>query len=170
MKTTTRQLVAGALMAALCCIMTALPKISLGLGYVHMGDMVVFLCAFLPGGWIGVLAAGIGSALADLIAGFPEFIVPTFIIKALMALVLGLIASKSKPLGWRTIFGMLIGAIIMIGGYFTYEYWWRGLKETAFFTAIIGNVIQAGFGVVAGYIVLIALEKTGLIKKYHTMK
>lgn len=170
MKTTTRQLVAGALMAALCCIMTALPKIPLGLGYVHMGDMVVFLCAFLPGGWIGVLAAGVGSALADLFAGYPDFILPTFIIKSVMALCVLLIANKEKPLGFRTIAGMLAGSVIMIGGYLAFEVLRYGSAEVAFLSAIMGNVLQAAFGIVAAYLVLIPLAKTGLIKKYHTMK
>lgn len=167
MKISTRRLVAGALMAALCCVATAFPKIPVGLGYVHAGDMMVFICAFLPGGWIGMIAAGLGSALADLIAGYPDFIIPTFIIKALMAAAVILIANKHKPLGFRTFIGMLVGSIIMIGGYFLYELLRLGLAETAFLSAILGNVLQAGFGIVAAYIILAALDKTKLLSKYQ---
>lgn len=157
-------------MMALCCVMTALPKIPLGLGYVHMGDMVVFLCAFLPGGWVGVAAAGLGSALADLLAGYPDFVLPTLIIKALMALSVYLIANKDKPLGLRTIAGMLVGSVVMIGGYLAYEVLRYGSAEVAFLSAITGNVLQAGFGIVASYLVLIPLTKTGLVKQYRTLK
>lgn len=170
MKISTKKLVAGALMAALCCVMTALPKIPLGLGYVHMGDMAVFLCAFLPGGWVGALAAGVGSALADLFAGYPDFILPTFVIKALMAFCVIWIANAEKPLGWRTILGMLAGSAVMIGGYLLYEVLRYGSAEVAFFSAIVGNAVQAAFGIAAAYIVLIPLTKTGLVKKYYNTK
>ena len=61
-----------------------------GGGYFNLGDVVIIFSG-LFGGWkAGLIAGGIGSALADLI-GFPVFAPITLIIKGLEGLVAGLV-------------------------------------------------------------------------------
>ena len=54
-------------------------------GYVHLGDCFVLLAGLLLGPVYGGLAAGIGSALADLLAGYVVWVPGTFMIKFLTA-------------------------------------------------------------------------------------
>lgn len=91
MKTTTKQITYSGLMAALTFISTSIltfPSPFTG-GYIHMGDALVLSCGVVLGKKYGALAAGIGSALADLYLGYASWALPTFIIKALMAFIIG---------------------------------------------------------------------------------
>ena len=56
-------------------------------GYINLGDTIVNIAAWMLGPFYGAAAAGIGSALADLLAGYTVYVPATLIIKALMAVV-----------------------------------------------------------------------------------
>ena len=67
----TRIIILAALMAALTCIGTMIIKVPTPTnGYIHPGDGFVLLSGLLLGPIYGSLAAGIGSALSDLITGY----------------------------------------------------------------------------------------------------
>ena len=85
-KSTTKKLVMTALFTALTMVSTMLIRIPLPMGYVHLGDAFVLLSAFILGPIWGTIAAGVGSALADVI-GYIAYAPATLIIKALMAFV-----------------------------------------------------------------------------------
>ena len=58
----TKKLVLAALMCALTCVATMVIRIPTPtMGYIHPGDALVLLCAFLLGPVPGALAAGICS-------------------------------------------------------------------------------------------------------------
>ena len=68
----------------------------------------------------GAFAGGVGSALADLLAGYPHYIVGTLIIKALMAVIAALAyQTLGKKNGYL---GRLVGGVLaelwMVLGYF----------------------------------------------------
>ena len=84
-KFTTQEIVFTALMTALVFVATYLPHIPIPLGYAHLGDAVIFLLALLAPRRAALFAACIGSALADLLGGFALWIVPTLVIKLVMA-------------------------------------------------------------------------------------
>mgnify|MGYP001774926226 FL=1 len=68
---TLKKLVFAALFAALSCVATMVIKIPTPTGgYIHAGDAVVLLSAFLLGPWWGAAAAGLGSCLADILSGY----------------------------------------------------------------------------------------------------
>lgn len=75
-------------MAALVFVMTYFPKIPVPVtgGYVHLGDGAIFLSVLLLGP-LGIPAAAVGSMLSDLIGGYMVYVLPTFLIKGLVALV-----------------------------------------------------------------------------------
>ena len=92
MKTKTLKLTMTSLFAALICVATLIIRITtMGNGYIHLGDAFVVLSGILLGPVSGALAAGIGSAFADVFAGYIQYAVATFIIKALMAMISGLL-------------------------------------------------------------------------------
>lgn len=88
-KTKTRNIVLTAVFAAFICIsIVFLPRIPTGFneGYIHLGDIVIYLAAtFLPLPY-GMAAAAIGGGLADIMAGAAVWTLPTIIIKAAMAM------------------------------------------------------------------------------------
>ncbi len=110
-----------AMMTALICIMTAVPRIPIPLGYAHLGDAFIVLTVLFVGRREGIWAAGIGSALADLIGGFPIWIVPTLIIKAIMAGILGKIAYDNEGechiFSARCMIGVVLCMAWMVLGY-----------------------------------------------------
>ncbi|MDD5795325.1 MAG: ECF transporter S component [Oscillospiraceae bacterium] len=74
-----------AMFAAIVTVATAFIKIPSALGYAHPGDSMVYLAACVLPGPYGIIASSIGGAMADLISGYPQWILPTFIIKGLNA-------------------------------------------------------------------------------------
>ncbi len=77
-----KKTVFSALFAALICVATMLLKIPIpAFGYIHPGDGLVLLAGIFLGPMWGGLAAGFGSALADLISGYGIYVPATFFIK-----------------------------------------------------------------------------------------
>ena len=76
----------GGMMASLVFVATYFFKlpVSITQGYIHLGDGFILLGASLLG-WASIPAAAIGSALADLLGGYTLYILPTFVIKGLVA-------------------------------------------------------------------------------------
>ena len=72
--------------AALACVATMVIKIPSPLGgYINLGDCIVLLAGWMLSPIYGLLAAGLGSALADILSGYVAYAPMTFVIKALMA-------------------------------------------------------------------------------------
>ena len=86
-KNTTQRIVMAAMLVALTTVATMIVKIPSPLkGYINIGDCVVLLAGWSLSPLYGFLAAGIGSALADLFSGYIVYAPATFLIKGLMAL------------------------------------------------------------------------------------
>lgn len=170
MKITTKKLVAAGLMAALITVGTMIISVPTPTkGYIHIGDSLVYLSGILLGPVIGGLAAGIGSLLSDLFLGYAVYAVPTFIIKALDAVVVGTIylkftneeSSLTKKMA-SYILAFVFGGAIMAFGYLIFESFLYGfLPATA---GLAGNIVQAIGGGIIGFPLLVALEKAGLRK------
>ncbi len=159
---TIKKLVFAALFAALSCVATMVIRIPTPIGgYIHAGDAVVLLSAFLLGPWWGAAAAGLGSGLADLLAGYGQFVPGTFAIKFIVALLGGLLLNckfiRSLPV--RAIVAGLVGEIFMVLGYLAYEALILGYGAAAV-GGVPMNCIQGAFGVIAGTALFLALSKT----------
>lgn len=107
---------------ALVCLTTMFIQIPIPLGYMHLGNSCILLCSIFFGRKNGLLAGGIGSALADLLTGFVIWAIPTLIIKSIMGWVVASIARDEeghfKLNSSRTIIASITAMIIMVGGYF----------------------------------------------------
>lgn len=133
-------------------------------GYVNAGDALVILGAFLLGpGW-GALAAGLGAALADVFLGFFIYAPATLVIKGLMALVAGVLISRAKKKRKLVpaIFGAVLAEIIMVGGYFLYEWILYGFGGAV--GSLVGNGTQAVFGAAAGIALYFALTRINYVR------
>ncbi|MDR0853112.1 MAG: ECF transporter S component [Clostridiales Family XIII bacterium] len=123
-KEKTKKLVITAMFAALIFVITFLVRIPLpfaGSGYLNIGDVMIYLAAYILGGPLTAVAAALGSSLADLSSGYVAYMLPTFIIKGAMGLAAGTIHARSKTLPCYLI-GNTVAGIIMVAGYFIFEY------------------------------------------------
>ena len=137
-------------------------------GYVNAGDALVILSAFILGpGW-GAFAAGFGSALADILAGYAIYAPATLIIKALMALVAASVlkrAKKQKSLK-HSVIGGILAELVMITGYYLFTAIFMTGSYTAALAEIPGNAVQAVFGIVVGTSLFYALMRIPYVREH----
>ena len=120
-----RKLVLSALMAALCTVMTMVIQVPSPMqGYVNLGDCAVLISAWMLGPLYGGAAAGIGSALADLLSGYAHYVPGTFAIKFLMAAAAALILrAMTKKTPSAMLAGQVAGGVaakvldVIVNGY-----------------------------------------------------
>ena len=80
-------------------------------GYVNLGDGIVLLSAWVLPLPYGIVAAGLGSALADLFSGYTVYAPATFVIKALMAAVPSLVNIPANAV--QAVAGIIIGVVLI---------------------------------------------------------
>ena len=152
----------AALMAALCCVATMIVKIPSPLkGYVNLGDCIVLLSGWILSPAYAFLAAGLGSALADVFSGYIIYAPATFVIKGLMAIIVfycfKILHNKLGNLTSRIIGGVL-AEIMMILGYFVFEGFLYGFAPSI--VNIPANAVQGVAGIIIGIILIKILEKS----------
>ncbi len=112
-----RRLATGGVLAGAIFLLTAFVRVPLAAGYLNFGDVGVFLAALLLPAGYAALAAGVGSALADLY-GFPLYAPVTLAVKGIAALVFALLWRRLKgPLRYLAFLSVLIVPL----GYFLFE-------------------------------------------------
>lgn len=156
----TKTLVINALFIALTLVATMFINIRLPImgngGLIHLGNVPLFLAAFIYGKKTGAIAGAFGMGLFDLISGWTAWAPFTFVIVGTMGWVAGLISEKIKENRTLAYVLAIIAALIIkiVGYYFTevilYHNW------IIPFGSIPGNVMQV---VVAGIIVLPIAER-----------
>lgn len=90
-KTTIQTITLLAVLIALTYVATSFLKIPIPYGYVNMGLCILFLASYFSGIQAGTIAGSIGSALADLLSPYSIWTIPTFIIKIVLALIVGIL-------------------------------------------------------------------------------
>lgn len=157
-----KQLAVGGVMAALVFVMTYLPKVPVPVtgGYVHLGDGMVFLAAMLLGP-TGVAAAAVGSALSDLVGGYMVYVMPTLLIKGIMAM---LAWKLYKPGNWlQTAIAFILAELVMVAGYFAFEAVLYGIP--AALGAVGPNMIQGVAGVTMGLLCMALVSRLKAVIK-----
>lgn len=169
-KSSLHKLITASLLAALVCVVTMTVKIPSPLnGYLNLGDCLVLLSGWLLPPVYGFLAAGVGSALADLFSGYVLYAPATFIIKGAMVLIFFFCFKlMRKKLGsfLSTIIGGILAEIFMILGYYVFEGFLYGFGPSA--VNIPANGVQGCAGLVLGVILIKAIEKTHIIPNYSS--
>jgi uncharacterized membrane protein len=116
-------------------------------GYNHLGDVAIFFASFALGPWVGLVAGGVGTALADLLSGpYAVFAPLSLIVHGLQGFVAGWIYSR-QPNTRNLIIATLVGGLIVIAGYFVGEYLvpvWGGASKAAI--EIPFNAVQVLIG------------------------
>ncbi len=166
MKTHAQKIAVASMLAALVCVATMIIKIPTPLkGYVNLGDCMVLLCGSMLSPAYAFLAAGIGSALADVLSGYMMYAPVTFLIKGLMALVIVFLFRFINKKGLKEptkILPLITAEVIMVGGYFIFEGVLYGFAPSA--ANIPANAIQGVAGIIFGFVLIKAFEKIKLFK------
>jgi len=100
-------------------------------GYFNLGEVMVYICALLMGPYVGAFAGGVGSSIADVALGAPNYAPGTLVIKGAEGFIVGYLSSRAgreiSGRGWKitsagvgAIVGLLLGVLGTI--YFTGSY------------------------------------------------
>jgi uncharacterized membrane protein len=116
--------------------------------------MIVF-CGLFYGWKVGLIAGGIGSALADII-GFPIFAPITLVAKGLEGLISGL-AKRGNNL--QSYLYPLLAVIVMVAGYFVGSWILPNLGKAVAFADLPMNIVQAAVGFAGGRILFGAYKR-----------
>jgi len=164
------QLALAGLMTALVLASTIMFRIPMPFtnGYIHLGDTVIYLAVLALGKRRGALVSGTGSAMADLLSGYTHYVPWTFVIKALMALVMGFALERAEKQihsgsGRRfcpaEIAAMVVAGLTMTAGYYIAASIMRGDWVTPLFS-VPGNILQFSAGTALAYVISGALSRT----------
>ena len=164
-----RRTVTAALLAALICAATLLELFPTPTGgYLHAGDGLVLLAGFLLGPVWGGLAAGIGSALADIILGYAYYAPGTLPVKAGMAVlawfILQALSATRMTRGGARVLAALCAEAWMVLGYFLYASLLLG-KGAAALYSLPPNLLQGLFGGITGCLLDWLFQKNPALKK-----
>ena len=161
MHSKTKRIVITALMAAMVCVATMIIKIPSPMkGYLNIGDCIVLLCGWLLAPGYGFVAAGLGSALADMFSGYLTYAPATFLIKGSMALIaFACFKLMNKRIGRlpSQIIGAVFAEIVMVLGYFVFEGFMYGFIPSA--VNIPANAVQGAAGLILGIILVKVFER-----------
>lgn len=139
-----------AIMTAVTTVLTMFVKIPTPTrGYLNLSDTMIFFSSYAFGPWVGGIIGGLGPALSDLISGYPQWAIFTFIIDGLQAVLVGLLVREFKPA--NVVIGSLVAGVWKVFGYFI-----AGGILSGFGPAL-GEIISNSFQMVVGLIVGFAL-------------
>ncbi len=164
-----QRLVTAALFAAIICVATFIVKIPSPAtnGYFNLGDCFVILSGMLLSPVYGILAAGLGSALADILSGYAQYAPATFVIKATMALAVYFII-KAFNGRFQSVSRLCAGfaaEAVMVLGYFGYEAVILSYGVAAA-GSIFSNVMQGLVGIAAAFAISAAISKSKTLTEF----
>lgn len=166
----TKKIVLNGLMTALVCIATMVIQVPTPgtNGYVNVGDAVIFITSILFGPLAGMLAGGVGSALADLLSGYPHWALFTLIIKGVEGYLVGIIVNKSNTIS-RNIFSISIGIVVMVIGYFLAGAILKGSFIVSA-ASIPSNIVQGIVSMIIAVPLALSLKNVEYIKSFNKSK
>lgn len=117
----------------------------------------------VPGGhlYFNDVVIDTAAMLSDLIGGYMVYVLPTFLIKGLVALVAWKLCRKDQPL--LALLSFLLAEAVMVLGYFLLEWALYGIASAA--AAIGPNVVQGIAGVLIGMLCLLITPRLERVAK-----
>ncbi len=148
----TKKLALMALFMSLVTVATMMVRIPIPLtkGYMNLGDSMVLLSAVIFGPAPGFIVGGIGSALADIFGGYPQWAPWTLVIKGMEAVLAAVFFTVLKTdrdkFSFRLAAVFVVATAWMVLGYFLAG--WVMYDQKAAIAEIPFNLGQAGGSVV----------------------
>jgi uncharacterized membrane protein len=114
-------------------------------GYTHPGAVAEMFVAMAFGPLVGMVAAGVGAAISDLVLGYGSFAPLTLIAHGLLGLLAGWLGWKK---GWGgMLIGWIIGGLALVGVYFLGEATVYGFGTAGAASEVPINLFQVGLGI-----------------------
>lgn len=142
-------------------------------GYFNVGETMVYTAALLMGPLVGGFAGGVGSMLADLGLGYPQYAPGTLIIKGLEGFIVGLLAyhvPRRGPLAYWRAASTLLGLVVGLGVWSVGSSLYTGAMELtlailpgtpATFTVQVPAAFWAGLAIVVALGIIVAGLRVG---------
>lgn len=127
-------------------------------GYFNLGDATVILTGIMFGPYPGLIAGGVGSALADIISGYPHYAPITFVAKGGEGAIAGFTFKKFYGRRRLKYASGLLGGAFMVASYFLFELQFFGLGGALVEAPL--NVLQCALGNLVAYTAHSILEPT----------
>lgn len=156
-----RRIVLTGVMIALVAVFTLAIRIPFPLtqGYFNLSDVGIYLVSFAFGPGIGLIAAGVGTALADTVGGYLMFAPISLVTRGLQGLIAGAVARRGVGVS-SMILGWALGSCAMVTGYFVSEaFILRMGVAAATAEALAINVPQVIIGGIVAVPLLVALRR-----------
>ncbi len=159
----TREFALTALFIAAVCVATMVVRIPIPQtnGYMNLGDSMVLLAAVAFGPWQAFMVGGVGSALADLFGGYPQWAIWTLIIKGVEALLAGsllrLFKASTQRISPAQVLVFILATAWMVLGYYTAETIMYDSK--AALAELPANVVQASGSVVLATLLMPVMQR-----------
>ncbi len=150
----TEQIVFGGLFIAIVFVATyfiQIPTTGISGGLIHLGNIAMFSIALKYGKKYGALSGGIGMMLFDIFSAWFAWAPATFVVSGLIGFVIGFVAQdKNVQVSklWKNIVAILLGAVVMLTGYFFFEAVILGVGWAAI-AGVPGNLVQLAIGLIA---------------------
>jgi uncharacterized membrane protein len=162
-----------AMLTALVIATSYIPAIPTVAGRIYWVDGVVLIAAYLMDPLASFIIGGIGTLLYDVLVGNPAMMVWSLLIHGLQGAVVSLFVhyvfpKKTPKIDW--IWGLissLIGAVIVVGGYFTYRTVVYGTSTAL--ASIPRNLIQEAIGISIAMVICYATTFKQQLEKSHLL-
>lgn len=124
-------------------------------GYVSLADVAIYFASFAFGPLVGGFAGGVGTGMADMIGGYILWAPLSLVIHGLQGVAAGWFARKGTlPM---ILLGWLVGAVIMVAGYFIAGAVMYGVGPAS--VELLGNTGQVVVGGLGGALLYYAVKK-----------
>lgn len=171
----TKWLAYTALLTAFVVATNFIPAIATPVGRIYWVDGVVLLAAFLMDPVAAFISGGVGSLLYDVFQS-PSMLLPSLLIHGLQGAVVSALlhlVPPRRPGKWEWVKALvcsLVGAVIVVTGYFIYRAVTRGTPVAV--ASIPRNIVQEIIGISLAMVLCYAttfkhqLEKNGLLPDF----
>lgn len=148
-----------AVMIAVIAVATLLVRVPIPAttGYFNFCDVLVYFAAYAFGPWVGMVAGGVGPALADLLGGYGAFAPLTLLAHGLQGLAAGWLGRRGGPKG--ILLGWGLGTLAMVGVYYLGEATVYGYGWKAALAEVLPNLLQNVGGGLIGIPLYLAVRK-----------
>lgn len=152
-----RVLAVTAVMTAIVFVLTRLVQIPTpARGYIHLGDAGILFSAFAFGPWVGAVAGGLGTGLADITSGYPQWAIFSLLIHGAQGWAVGWTSTRWEGLR-GLVLSTVLGAVIVVVGYLIAGIILVGVG--AALAELPLNIIQVTAGAVVGVPLFVAVRQ-----------
>ncbi|MEA3308073.1 MAG: ECF transporter S component [Chloroflexota bacterium] len=152
-----RRITLTALMSALIFVLTRTQlSVTPTGGYIHLGDAGIIFASLAFGPWVGMVAGGLGTALADITSGYAQWTIFSLGVHGAQGWAVGRLFTEQRQFV-STILVSIASMAIVVGGYFIAGTLLEG--SAIAFGSLLPNVIQSLGGALLGIPLYFAVQR-----------